>query len=288
MPSARAQNMWVTGIACILIAVFSWMVRNFPEVSLVGLTAVQVASFLAILLLVAGVIERAVEVLVNGFVDPAKSERDGKVRKAQQQVERANEALTVELNRSAGAPPDSAVVTKRRNNLEQEEDALRDADEEACDPERRLVTAKWARVLTLVFSFAAATVGLRVLGQLLHTTGSPLGGELNNCDTLDQVAAVAKDATQRVRQVIETLPTLEGSDKPTAEFSEVVQNLNASAASLTESAGELAEAQSAACKNVYTQVSWLRMVDVVSLVSHIFRTTPATIGSQRGPVATAS
>ena len=26
----------------------------------------------------------------------------------------------------------------------------------------------------------------------------------------------------------------------------------------------------------------------VSLVSHIFRTTPATIGSQRGPVATAS
>ena len=29
-------------------------------------------------------------------------------------------------------------------------------------------------------------------------------------------------------------------------------------------------------------------VDRVSLVSHIFRTTPATIGSQRGPVATAS
>ncbi len=30
------------------------------------------------------------------------------------------------------------------------------------------------------------------------------------------------------------------------------------------------------------------MLDVSSLVSHIFRTTPATIGSQRGPVATAS
>ena len=29
-------------------------------------------------------------------------------------------------------------------------------------------------------------------------------------------------------------------------------------------------------------------VDDGSLVSHIFRTTPATIGSQRGPVATAS
>ena len=29
-------------------------------------------------------------------------------------------------------------------------------------------------------------------------------------------------------------------------------------------------------------------VEVRSLVSHIFRTTPATIGSQRGPVATAS
>ena len=27
---------------------------------------------------------------------------------------------------------------------------------------------------------------------------------------------------------------------------------------------------------------------LVPLVSHIFRTTPATIGSQRGPVATAS
>ena len=29
-------------------------------------------------------------------------------------------------------------------------------------------------------------------------------------------------------------------------------------------------------------------VDAYSLVSHIFRTTPATIGGQRGPVATAS
>ena len=30
------------------------------------------------------------------------------------------------------------------------------------------------------------------------------------------------------------------------------------------------------------------LVYLTSLVSHIFRTTPATIGSQRGPVATAS
>ena len=31
-----------------------------------------------------------------------------------------------------------------------------------------------------------------------------------------------------------------------------------------------------------------RLVYPPALVSHIFRTTPATIGSQRGPVATAS
>jgi multicomponent Na+:H+ antiporter subunit E len=35
-------------------------------------------------------------------------------------------------------------------------------------------------------------------------------------------------------------------------------------------------------------VANLHLVYLVSLVSHIFRTTPATIGSQRGPVATAS
>ena len=34
--------------------------------------------------------------------------------------------------------------------------------------------------------------------------------------------------------------------------------------------------------------TYLHTVDPITLVSHIFRTTPATIGSQRGPVATAS
>ena len=39
--------------------------------------------------------------------------------------------------------------------------------------------------------------------------------------------------------------------------------------------------------NVF-RVAVVFQVYAISLVSHIFRTTPATIGSQRGPVATAS
>lgn len=260
MVPAPTKSAWLTAFACMLIAALAWLARDLLEVALVGLAAAQIASFVAILLLVVGAIERSVEVLLNGLVDPAKSERDAKVRRAQKRVENANAVLNAELEREVGG----SAVTQYRSALEQEAKALRIAVDDASDPDRSTKNTTGARVLALAFSFAAAVVGFRVLGQLLHATGSPLGNELGNCDTLAQVADVAKEAAQEIRDAIENLPPPpQQADGTPPGLNVTVRDLDSAARSLTEGAGELTRAQSTVCKNVYAQVAWLRMVDVI-------------------------
>ena len=212
-----------------LIAVLSLLVaaQGYIELSLYKFEATQLGGLFLIVVFAAAAIERAVEVYVKNVFDTEKTALNREIVIARRRVDIADDAVSRETQRQAapGAAVDEAALQTRRDQVLAEQNRLHETIAKQHDPltQHRRTTAAWATALTVALSFAAAAVGVRLLGQFLHVEGSSLGDALEECLTCEP----------------DPIPDSPAEEPPTPTCTEV------------------------ACERLASQIYWFRAVDIL-------------------------
>ncbi len=166
----------------ILLAVFVVAVwaafQDFVEVSLDQTKIENIGILFVTLILVAAVIERAVEVYINNRYEPKEQENAKQANRLAQKLTLYESALEVENSRIIAPGADDSInaahdaeVTKLRKTIDTIRTdllAARDIAFENGMPITAMKTAEAAAAATLL-GLIAASAGIRVLGQFLPT-----------------------------------------------------------------------------------------------------------------------
>ena len=183
----RTTSSWFFFGPLVLVVVLAVVIasQGYLELSLDGFEATQLGRLFLIVLFVAAAIERAVEVYVHNVFGATRLALNRDVAIAQRRVDTAEGAVTRETQRQAtpGVALDDAAVQARREQVSTEQDRLLEAIDERHDPliQHQTRTATRAATLAVALGFAAAAVGVRLLGQFLHVDGSSLADALTQC-----------------------------------------------------------------------------------------------------------
>ena len=170
-----------------VVALLSLLVagEGYLELHLDNFEIPQLGSLLFTVVFAAAVIERAVEVYVTSVFVPTRVWLGRELAIARNRVDVAEDAVTREAQRQAtpGVTLDDGALQARRDKVSAEQDHLREIAGRVHDPliQHQQKTAAWAAALAVALGFAAAAVGVRILGQFLHVDGSSLGDAFQQC-----------------------------------------------------------------------------------------------------------
>ena len=164
----------VTGLA------IAATVLGFKPISLQPDVWAEVINVVAILVVVAVVIERAVEVYVSKRYDMEKFRLNRPITRAKTKLMQAEKAWNEERERrqgsvnQQGAESDDPVMTKLQKNIEEANDIVDKAEESNWLAISKMQGMKLrdASFLSVVFGFAVALSGVRVLGPLVNIESS--------------------------------------------------------------------------------------------------------------------
>ena len=185
--STTLTSGWLFGGLLGVVATLSLLVaaQGYLELQLDSFETTQLGRLFLIVLFAAAIIERAVEVYVNSVFGPTRIALNRDMAIAKRRVGIAEDAVTRETQRQAapGVTVDDGALQARRDEVSAAQGRLREAMDEVHEPlaQQQGKTAARVAVLAIALGFAAAAVGVRVLGQFLHVDGSSLGDAFERC-----------------------------------------------------------------------------------------------------------
>lgn len=172
------------GVALLVLSILA-AVLGFKEVQLSSTSFDEIGTLLLTLILVALVIERAVEVYVSKRYDPEKLRLRRPLTRAEAKLSKAEKALDEERERRHGSsrapsPEDQQFMDQLVKDLQEAHTAVDEADERTWNHLSKLRAAKLraASVLSLTFGALASVSGVRVLGQFVPTQDEKIIGAL--------------------------------------------------------------------------------------------------------------
>ena len=172
------------GVALLVLSTLA-AVFGFEEVQFSSNSFEQIGTLFLTLILVALVIERAVEVYVSKRFDPEKLRVRRPLTRAEARLTKAEKALAEERERRQGSsrqptPEDQAYMNQLVQAVHDAHDALDAADEATWLPLSKLRASKVrsANALSVVAGALAAVSGVRVLGQFVPMEQGAIVGAL--------------------------------------------------------------------------------------------------------------
>ena len=172
-------------IAALLVLAILATAFGFKEVQLSSTSLDEIGTLLLTLILVALVIERAVEVYVSKRYDPEKLRLRRPLTRAEAKLAKAEQALAEERERRHGSsrppsPEDQQYMDRLVQDVQEAHAAVDEADERTWLPLSKLRAAKLraASFLSLTFGALASFSGVRVLGQFLPLQDGKIIGVL--------------------------------------------------------------------------------------------------------------
>ena len=172
------------GIALVILAIVA-SALGFEEVQFSSTSFEQIGTLVLTLILVALVIERAVEVYVAKRYDAEKLRLRRPLTRAEVKLAKAEKALSEERERRQGStrppsPEDQPYMDQLDRAVHEAHDALDAADEQAWLPLSKLRASKVraASVLSVGLGALASFSGVRVLGQFVPMQDGELVGAL--------------------------------------------------------------------------------------------------------------
>ena len=174
---------WI-GAALLVLSVFA-AVYGFEEVQFSSNSFEQIGTLVLTLILVALVIERAVEVYVSKRYDPENLRLRRPLTRAETKLANAEQALAEERERRQGSSreptqEDRDYMTQLVRDVHDAHDAVDAADEATWLPLSKLRASKVrsASALSVVAGALASVSGVRVLGQFIPTEEGNIIGVL--------------------------------------------------------------------------------------------------------------
>ena len=172
------------GVALLVLSILA-TVLGFKEVQLSSTSFDEIGTLLLTLILVALVIERAVEVYVSKRYDPEKLRLQRPLTRTEAKLAKAEKALGEERELRHGSsrapsPEDQQYMDQLVKELQDAHTAVDEADERTWNHLSKLRAAKLraASVLSLTFGALASVSGVRVLGQFVPTQDEKIIGAL--------------------------------------------------------------------------------------------------------------
>ena len=171
--------------AAILVLSILAAVLGFKEVQFTSNSFEQIGTLLLTLILVALVIERAVEVYVAKRYDPEKLRLRRPLTRAEARLVKAEKALAEERERRQGSSrqptqEDQDYMNQLVEDVHNAHSAIDEADEQTWLPLSKLRASKVraASVLSVVAGALASVSGVRVLGQFVPMENGVVIGAL--------------------------------------------------------------------------------------------------------------
>ena len=172
------------GVALLVLAILA-TVFGFKEVHISSTSLDEIGTLFLTLILVALVIERAVEVYVSKRYDPQKIGLRRPLTRAEAKLAKAEQTLVEERERRHGSsrppsPEDQQYMNQLVQDVQDAHADLDEADERTWLPLSKLRASKLRATsfLSLAFGALASVSGVRVLGQFLPMQDEKIIGAL--------------------------------------------------------------------------------------------------------------